>query len=115
MGWMNEHEIDRCVEILEQQGSHASRFAKYLSDWKDVVNANSDGWAHWQGGSRPAAKLSDLLQRAVNVAVGRDRGEAPTEQEFAKALSPIRAAATKNGFQAPVLGDAEAAPMGPRY
>jgi hypothetical protein len=115
MGWMNEDEIDRCVAVLERLGSPAARFARFLADWRDVVNANSDGWAHWQGGSRPAAKLSDLVKRAVDLAAGRDRGEAPTEQEMARSLAPIRAAATRHGFQPPVLADAEPTADGPRF
>jgi hypothetical protein len=115
MTWMNDFEIDRCVEVLERRDSPVARFARFLADWRDVVNANSDGWSHWQGGSRPASKLSDLVQKATDVALGHDRGELPTDRELTRSLGPIKAAATRHGFQAPVLRDAEGPTVGPRF
>jgi hypothetical protein len=51
MAWMNEYEIDRAVAQMEEHAPELAPYAKFLSDWKDTVNNNSDGWAYWQGGS----------------------------------------------------------------
>lgn len=110
--WMNEPEIDETVEMTAQAAPQFSKYAKYLSDWRDVVNANSDGWAHWKGGTRPAETLMALLQSVKDKIRGRgnfrtDEAPMPTDAQFKKALSAIRAAATKHKLTAPTLeGDA---------
>jgi len=110
--WMNEHEIDRVVSLTEEHLPEVYPFAKYLSDWRDVVNANSDGWPHWTAGSKCADKLQDLLNEAVKSL--RGQGQVPPRELFLKSLSPIKSFATRKGFDAPELEVAPAAPEGPR-
>lgn len=99
--WMNAWEIDEIVEFTETKAQQYAPYARYLRDWRDTVDSNSDGWAHWRGGSKPADKLSDLLNEVKMAYLGR--GEYPDEALFPKALSPIKAAATKHKFEAPTL------------
>lgn len=99
--WMNEYDIDRAKDILTEYAPEAAKFAVFLSDYKDQINSMSDGWAHWPAGARPANRLSDLLSKAVDSVQGR--GDMPSEAEFMKALSPMRAAATRHKFKAPEL------------
>lgn len=111
MAWMNEYEIDEIHEQLQRRAPDKVRFAKYLMDYKDVVNANSDGWSYWRAGTKCADRLSDLLKQTVDVL--RDgRGTMPTDAELTKALAPIKGMATRKGLTPPVLADA--APVSPR-
>jgi len=103
---MNEDDIDRAVEIIDTHAPEFSRFAKYLSDWRTTINENSDGWPYWNAGRKAADKLATLVDRVINVVAGRG-GEMPTEQEFLKALTPIKSAATKHRLTAPTLDDEE--------
>lgn len=106
--WMNTYEIDETVEIIAQHAPQLAKYAKFLADWRDTVNANSDGWAHWTGGTKPADSLSTLLKAVVDHfrtgQFGRSK-PLPTDAQFRKALAPIRAAATKHNLTAPTLQD----------
>lgn len=105
--WMNEYEIDRSLSILEQNAPEIAPYAKYLSDWRHVVNSNSDGWAFWKAGASCASKLSALVSQAVDSL--RGRGEMPTAEELRKSLPPIKSAATRFKLEAPILEDAPSA------
>lgn len=109
--WLNEHEIDDAYDTLSAHAPEAAPYARYLRDWKDVVNSNSDGWAYWKSGSRPADGLGTLVKQAVDSL--RGRGAMPSETDFKKSLSPIKAAATRFKLEAPTL-DLDAAPA-PRF
>lgn len=104
---MNEHDIDHALDVLRERAPEAAPFAKYLSDWKDTINSNSDGWAYWKAGRGAADKLSVLVEQAMFVARGRG-GPMPTADQFKRSLSPIKAAATRHGLTAPTLEAAEA-------
>lgn len=110
--WMNEYEIDHAAEMIDNRAPEFSKYAKYLSDWRTVVNENSDGWPYWKVGGRAAEGLMGLVQRVTNVIAGRG-GEMPTEAEFRKAISKIKSAATKHGLNAPVLDDVPSASNAP--
>jgi len=99
--WMNEYEIDEAARIIEHHAPELYPYAKYLSDWRDTVNGNSDGWPYWKAGSSCAAKLMELVTQATNSI--RGRGEMPSESLFKKALTPIKSAATKFKLSAPEL------------
>lgn len=104
--WMNTYDIDDAVEIIARRAPQFSKYAKFLADWRDTVNANSDGWAHWKGGTKPADTLSALLKAVVDHVRTGQFGRSkplPTDAQFRKALAPIRAAATKHNLTAPTL------------
>lgn len=105
--WMNEPEIDQALEVISEREPELARYAKYLSDWRDVVNSSSDGWPHWKAGAKSAEKLMDLVSRVMNGLRGRG-GDMPTDQEFRAALTPIKSLATKHKLKAPELEDAPA-------
>jgi hypothetical protein len=100
--WMNEPEIDDAMDVIAYHEPELARFAKYLGDWREVVNSNSDGWHSWKAGPAAAGKLQDLVKRTTDVIRGRG-GDLPTEKEFMKTLSPIKACATKFKLTAPEL------------
>jgi hypothetical protein len=114
--WMNRDDIDRMVETAENYLPEVLPFAKYLADWRDIVDDNSDGWPHWSPGSKCAEKLMTLLKEADDSR--RGRGQVPPRELFLKALSPIKTLATKRGWGKPELdegGPAPAAARGPRF
>jgi hypothetical protein len=102
--WMNEPEIDNAVEVIRGRAPQFYKYAKYLSDWRHVVNENSDGWHIWRPGTKCADTLSALVTAAMSVALGRSK-DMPTDAEFKKALAPIRATATRHRLTAPILAD----------
>lgn len=99
---MNEYDIDRAVDIANEHFPHLEKYARFLSDWRDTVNENSDGWAYWSAGRRCADKLAELLS-TMKEAVIEDKPLA-SEKEFIKALTPIKTAATKFKLPVPILG-----------
>jgi len=107
---MNEYEIDECVERVERHAPQFLPYARFLADWRDTINENSDGWPYWKIGRNSAKKLMSLLDRTI--AALREGGEMPTEAEFKKSLAPIRAAAKKYNLPVPELR--ENMPAGPR-
>jgi hypothetical protein len=103
--WMNEGDIEQMLDFTRYDAPEFAPYAQYLSDWKDVVNANSDGWPYWKGGSAAASKLMDALQKLMNSR--RYGDEVPDEDVFKKALSPIKACATRQKWEAPTLQDVQ--------
>lgn len=110
---LNEHDIDMALETIRERAPHVAHFAKYLSDWKDTVNSNSDGWAYWRAGSAAADKLATLVEQTMHSLRGRG-GPIPTVDQFKRSLPPIKSAATRFKLQAPTLGEPEDAGMAPR-
>lgn len=104
---MNEPEIDHALEVISEREPDYARYAKFLSDWRDVVNSSSDGWPHWTAGRKSADKLMDLVNRVMGVIRGRG-GEMPSDDDFRKSLTPIKTLATKHKLKAPELEDAPA-------
>lgn len=103
--WMNEHEIDRALDLVGQHAPEFLPYVKYLSDWRDVINQNSDGWPYWSAGTRPAGTLQELISKLVESTY-RSGVAAPSEKEFQKALVPIKSFATRKNLPIPVLGGA---------
>ena len=104
---MNGYEIDEAVERLQHAAPGAWPYAQYLSDWRDTVNDNSDGWSYWRAGSKCAEKLQQAVSRAVDSL--RGAGEMPTRAEFDRALTPIKSFATRRNLPQPNLRPARAA------
>lgn len=109
MIFMNEDEIDEALYIVKYHGFiEYLPYVKYLSDWRDIVNQNSDGWAYWKAGSQCAAKLQDLVMKLVSyIRHGSTRSgpgienEPPPIKDFERALTPIKSCATRHKFAAP--------------
>ena len=108
--WMNEYEIERALSVFAARAPDLHPYAKLLSDWRDTVNAHSDGWAYWKGGTRPAARLMELVQAAVAKLEHGREGELPTADQMRRTLPPIRAAATRHDMPFPEMGAPGAAP-----
>jgi hypothetical protein len=102
--WMNEAEIDQAKEVYAERAPDLYPFAKFLADWRDVVNSSSDGWPYWKAGGGAAERLMTLLQQGMNCLRGRG-GEMPTVDQLRKTLTPIRSLATKHNLTAPTLAD----------
>lgn len=99
--WMNEYEIDEVLDTTRRFFPELAPYAQYLSDWRDTVNDNTDGWAYWRSGTRCADKLSGLLSDLKRCAI--ESREPADEAQFKKALTPIKTAATKYKLPAPEL------------
>lgn len=101
--FMNEYEVDEILDLTKRRYPQYEPFAQYLHDWKETINNNSDGWAYWKAGRGAADKLCTLLEQVKMAELGR--AELPSESLFARAMTPIKAAATRHGLQAPELQD----------
>jgi hypothetical protein len=86
--FMNHWEIDEMVERYQIRGT-LSRASCFLAEFRNQVNAHSDGWAYWRAPVRAAKQLMILLEK----------GEA-SEEGFAKALRPIKSFYTRIGYSA---------------
>lgn len=102
--WMNEHEIDEAVLIVKEYAPEFLPYAKFLSDWRDIINQNSDGWPYWSAGTRPSGALQELVAKLVDSIRGARGTVAPSAREFVKALTPIKSFATRKNLPVPVLG-----------
>lgn len=106
---MNEGEIDQALDLVNEAPEYR-RYVEYLSDWRHVINANSDGWCYWKIGSRCARKLEDLIQQLIEwIRYGGDsphrlpQPPKPTPEAFRAALRPIKSFATRHKLPAPTL------------
>lgn len=109
MTWMNEMEIDEAVRVFAQDPvlGPASR---YLSDYRHLINRNSDGWPYWSAGTRPAGTLCEILSAAMTNRYRQDpRYVRPTLDDVKKAVRRIKSFVTRNKYMqsasvsAPVL------------
>ncbi len=85
MLYMNEYEIS---DVKRRHTSHPilSKAARFLENFKDEVNAHSDGWCYWSPPVKAARKLMQLVLSAN-----------ATEAEFKAALTPIKSFYTRRG------------------
>jgi len=111
---MSGDDIDQTRHILRtwapDQEPKYGPYIQYLSDWRDIVNRNSDGWHYWKIARNAAKKLSELATQLEEWV--RSGGEAPhrlpqppkpTLEQFRKALTPIKSFATRHQLPAPEL------------
>jgi hypothetical protein len=92
---MNEYEVD---DALSEFGGHPilGPAAMTLSNMRDWVNRNSDGWAYWQAPQKAGAKLMQLLHDARVSRIRYDLDETePTETDYKAALRPVKAFRTR--------------------
>lgn len=101
--WMNEYDVQNALRMIEMRRPEYKPYADYLAQWIEIVNDNSDGWPYWKAAGQSAKKLMDLLQIVVgSIRRGTSEG-LPDEQEFKRALAPIKSLATRKNLPAPVL------------
>jgi hypothetical protein len=94
--WLNEHEIDNAVRQFSDHPVLGPA-ARYLSDYRDLINANSDGWPYWNAGTNPAGNLSRLIAdaRMAEYGVGRTIYVEPTLKDVLAAITPIKSFITR--------------------
>lgn len=86
MKFMNEYDIERALHQF-QESAVLRKAAQFLSDYRDEVNSHSDGWAYWAAPLKAAEKLMTLFDEPTKA----------TEEDFRRALAPIRSFYTKRG------------------
>jgi len=84
--WMNDYEIERAVERYKNHPI-LSRATKFLRDFSEETNEHSDGWHSWPLPGNAAVKLMGMIQHP----------EYASEDNFKKALAPIRSFYTRRG------------------
>lgn len=84
--WMNRWEIDDAAERYANREvlGIATRF---LKQFRDEVDNNSDGWAYWQAPTKAAEKLMALIQSPGSATI----------EKYRAALVPIRSFMTRKG------------------
>ncbi len=104
MLFMNTWEIDQAAARLRDH-EVLGPAARFLQNFRDLINANSDGWAYWRQPVRAAAKLQQLLGDAVKPFVVRGGGPVTrpevTAADVRKALTPIKAFCTRKKLKLP--------------
>jgi len=95
--WMNEYEIDQATDQFHEDVVLRPACLT-LSNLRDAVNDNSDGWPYWQAPAKAAGKLMELIQQAQNQE--RHGGAHQiTVQQVRKALTPVKSFRTRTGLQ----------------
>lgn len=112
MTWMNEHEID---DALRHWRDHdvLGPASQTLSNLRDVVNRNSDGWPYWNAPAKAATRLMQLIVGDPHSRWGEDHfGERPdaTEAALKAAYTPIRSFLTRQGLTCEIVAMAKDAP-----
>jgi len=100
MYFMNEWEIDSKKEQYEDHPILGPA-TRLLSDLRDLVNNNSDGWSYWKAGINSAKKLMTLIDDAGKD-FGRREGLVTIEQ-VKKAMTPIKSFCTRHNLKCPEL------------
>jgi len=97
--FMNEYEIDEAARCYAHDPilGKASRF---LQEFKDEVNAHSDGWAYWKPAMTSAGKLMTLIGSVRGNHEWDGIDEPTKEKMFLKALTPIKCFMTRRGLAA---------------
>src|SRR5437764_8567397 len=77
--FMNEWEIN---QARDRYRNHPvlRKATQFLSDYRDQVNAHSDGWPYWSVAVHAARQLIALIQHP----------DTATDQAFRKSLAPIQ-------------------------
>ena len=106
---MNTYDIDEAVKLLRDDPLLGPA-ARYLAEFRDLINENSDGWAYWSYGTKCADELCKLISAAVTAKYGHTWGYVrPTAADVRKAMMRIQRSVKTNkylkpkGVQPPVL------------
>ena len=107
MPWMNGYEVEEAV-VQFQDNPVLAPAARYLSDFRELINDNSDGWTNWSYGTRCANDLCDILSAArLNIFQNSRDYVPPTTEQVKKAVQKIRTFVLRcrqfNGIQPPVF------------
>ena len=98
--FMNEWDIDDALERARPR-TVRHKAARFLASFRGEVDSHSDGWCYWRLPVDAAKRLMELLL---------DREHEPTEEQYKKALVPIKSFYTKHGNKAgmtmPAIDDA---------
>ncbi len=99
---MNQWEIE---ELANRFAKHPvlGEAARFLNDYKDVINGNSDGWAYWSIASQAARKLVTLLEQAAqnrHLPLANQHAAA-TAADVKKAVVPIKSFCTRKNLPCP--------------
>lgn len=95
--WMNEWDI---VEARAEFENHPvlSKATTFLELFVNEVNEHSDGWPYWKAPSHAADKLMTLIEGARRAKYNwKPATPEVTEQDFKKALIPIKSFYTRKG------------------
>lgn len=101
--WMNESEIDDALDIVGRNKPRFLPYVKFLSDWRHIVNQNSDGWPYWKAGAQTAVRLMEGVERIVESIRSRNTSE-PSTRDLDRTLTPIRIFAKKHKLPVPIIG-----------
>jgi hypothetical protein len=91
MLYMNEYDIRAAMQRYKTPGKASAvlrKATRFLWRLYNETNEHSDGWAYWPKPCRAARKLMELIQAGGN----------PSESDYRKALAPIRAFYTRDGY-----------------
>lgn len=90
MIFMNTWEVS---EAADRHKSHPvlGRATRLLSEFQDLVDANSDGWAYWKAPQKAVQKLVALIQEPTTA----------TEAKLKAAITPIKALCTRHKLKFP--------------
>ena len=108
MHFMNEGEVQE----------YASRFAKhptlgpatkFLKDFMEMVDQNSDGWAYWSPAPTAADRLMTLIEKYSPYGHNQP-AEPPTMAEVRKTLAPIKSLCTRRKLPCPTLDESNGKP-----
>lgn len=90
MLYMNDYDID-CAEIRHNDPHTAKgKAVKLLREHKNIVDNNSDGWAHWAPPLHAAKRLMELIQGPKSVS------ETTAEECLKLALRPLKSFYTRH-------------------
>jgi N12 class adenine-specific DNA methylase len=113
--WMNEGEVDENIDRFKNHPL-LGQVTNWLGAYRDAVNENSDGWAHF--GASVAKPLMGLIHqsdpRNSNYWTKHGGTIEATEAEIKAAIAPIKAFATKHNLNVPAAPIAEAKGKKPR-
>jgi len=89
MKWMNDSEIEEAKQLFEFDPILGPA-AQFLADYRDLVDANSDGWPHWGYGVKCAGDLCEMLSAAILQRYRHDRNYVkPTWAEMQQATKKV--------------------------
>ena len=89
MNYMNDSDI---MQAQQRFAGHPvlNKATMFLAAFKEEVDYHSDGWAYWKAPVAAANKLMEMIQGKTEA----------TEENYKKALAPIKAFMTRRGTAA---------------
>jgi hypothetical protein len=97
MKFMNGWEIETYFDRYGHLNTIRGKAARFLAAFRNEVDMHSDGWAYWSLPVKAAKRLMELVE---DEPLCGHMGGPPTEADFKRALSPIKAFYTRRGYAA---------------